>query len=644
MGADANGNDDDYKCKVGIELMAGSPKKRLKRLWMSGDTDKFEIVAEKLIKDKEISPDEIPEIKAKAEVMMNPKLRSTNNAPPVKKKTVKGLSVEIENRVLDESVEISTDDQQILKKIKEGKLSIKAQAKATKSKEELKKLYMVLERLDKEDRRLLYKYDFLKFDDECFQDLQDRVDTPPFHFEIFKTMEHSRRSCLVCPRGHAKSTNARKYILHQIVNQNVKFVLILGSSEDMAGQNLRWVRDSLVENSHIMSTYGHLKNKDKWSETEFETSTGIKVVAKGAGQKVRGANEKGRPDLIYIDDIEDDEGVDSFDRRLKLTDWLLSAVLPALSKNGRVIMTGTILHLDSLLRNVAQNKVRDHIPWDVLWYTAINKDSKGNEHALWPEMWSIEILKAKREAEPLVFAKEYQNDPRSGKMAVFDRAEYRYIKEEDVVRDPKRKVVGVSQKIVHCMLTTDYAASEKKGTDYTVLMMTGMDAAENLYVLEYERFRTADLFDIVEMIFEIAQGYWCTFMTSEKVAFQNMMKRFIETEMDKRKYPLHVEELVRSGTRKLYRIKALKAPIKAGKIFWMEHHTELEEELDHVTEGGLGRHDDVIDCLADAYSCQMAERDHNEANSKHEINSWEWCLEQGWFPTVQEEEDEALYG
>ena len=52
------------------------------------------------------------------------------------------------------------------------------------------------------------------------------------------------------------------------------------------------------------------------------TRNGVKVTALGAGQKIRGRRNKAmRPDIIVVDDIENDENTQSEDSRQKLFDW-----------------------------------------------------------------------------------------------------------------------------------------------------------------------------------------------------------------------------------------------------------------------------------------------------------------------------------
>tara|TARA_R110002051_G_scaffold204723_1_gene270818 strand:- start:11584 stop:13419 length:1836 start_codon:yes stop_codon:yes gene_type:complete len=611
--------------------MAGSPRRRIEKLKAEGKHLEADwLVARMKAKNRGIS--------LKEWEMDNPKPSGLVDKSPII--FIPGTKLQVSNKTYGKNITIPFHDKEILSKIRESKRVVKQKARIA-PKENIKTLYKVMQKLAADELKIKLRYDFGAFDEEFFQDIQDRVPTPKFHKEMFQLFEHSKRACVVCPRGHAKSTNARKYILHQILNEKVKYVIIVGASEDMAGQNLRWIRDQLTDNPKIIATYGNLHNKNKWSETEFITSTDIKVSAKGAEQKIRGANEKGRPDLFYIDDLEEDEQVSSRDRREKLRKWLVEALMPAKSVQGRIIMTGTILHTDSLLKNIALNKIRDHMYWDVLWYRALDENVSPPK-ALWPDMHSAEKLLALKEANPQSFSQEYQNDPRSGAMAVFKQEWYQYITEKDIRRDSIDKRIYVRGQLVHCMLTTDYAISEKEGADFTVLNMTGMDSDSNLYVLELERFRTSNIFEIVDMIFILMMKYFCEYMTSESVAFQTTMKKVIEKRMEEMKYFFFIKEMKRANLKKMYRIKALEAPIRNKKCFWQEEHVHLEDELNQVTATSLGKHDDIIDTLADAWQEQI-EALEDDGRKTVKINSMEWLIEQGLLPTTAEEDNVSLY-
>jgi hypothetical protein len=480
-------------------------------------------------------------------------------------------------------------------------------------------------------KRIMYKYDFEKFVDDMFNGedaLQDKTPTPKFHLEMYSAFSQAQRVCIVCPRGHGKSSTSRIYILHQILHGMVKYVILLGSSEDMAGQNMRWIRDQFTDNAMIKEVYGELYNKKKWAETEFVTSTNIKIVAKGAGQKIRGANEKGRPDLIYIDDLEDDEQVANRENRMKLANWFMRAVMPIRSKTGRFIVTGTILDNDSLLKNIAMNRYRDHLRWKVLWYQALNvNDVTGKEEALWQDMHPVEQLQSIREADPQMFAQEYQNNPTSGQMAVFRIEQFQWFKRSDIeIVDGDVKIFG---KKCHCMLHTDLAVSERTGADFTVLGVSAMSEDGSLYWPEVWKFRSNDIYDTISDIFRLIEMYNLDICTMEAIAFQKAVKRQIEREMDLRKKHFYIQEMPRHGTTKMARFKGLQSPVRAGKLFFLEEHQPyVEEEFLQLTATKLPNHDDFMDVVADGWETQVEARGR-KVKETVEVNTIEWARKSG---------------
>ncbi len=491
-----------------------------------------------------------------------------------------------------------------------------------------------------EQKRIIYKYDFQKFVDEMFGTqygeeeetvLQDKVETPWFHIQMYNAFQQSKRVCVVCPRGHGKSSASRLYILHQILNKEIRYCVIVGSSESMAGQNMRWIRDQLTDNQRLKEIYGDISSKKKWAETEFVTSTKIKVVAKGAGQSLRGENETGRPDLIYIDDIENDEAVRNKENRMILAKWFKEAILPMKSQNGRFIMTGTILDVDSLLKNVALNVVRDHIKWKVLWYQALNVDDKGKEYALWEQMKPLSELKALKEIDPQTFAQEYQNNPTSGQQAVFQINWFEWFSREHIKRLDNGKIT-IFDRPVNLMLHTDLAISEREGSDFTVIGISAMDDKGNLFWPEIIRFRSSDIYDIIQEIFRMVKDWMIDFVTMETIAFQKAIKRQIEREMEINKTFFHIEEMSRSNTTKMARFKSLQSPIKAGKMFFLQDQRPLiEMEFLKLTATKLPPHDDVLDVVSDGWEKQDEYR-ISAVKQNYEINTIEWAEKQGFLP------------
>ena len=101
-----------------------------------------------------------------------------------------------------------------------------------------------------------------------------------------------------------------------------------------------------------------------WQAGTIITANGAKVQVAGSGKKLRGLRHGAlRPDLVVLDDIENDENVQNPEQRDKTENWVKKTVLPLGGAGDKfdVIWIGTILHHDSALNRTLNNP---------LWRTA----------------------------------------------------------------------------------------------------------------------------------------------------------------------------------------------------------------------------------------------------------------------------------
>ncbi|WP_332832851.1 hypothetical protein [Escherichia coli] len=88
------------------------------------------------------------------------------------------------------------------------------------------------------------------------------------------------------------------------------------------------------------------------------TANNIKVTVAGSGKKLRGLRHGPyRPDLVILDDIENDEMVRNPEQRDKLHDWLTKTVMPLGEAGGknRYYLYRDHLHYDSVLSRTLNN-------------------------------------------------------------------------------------------------------------------------------------------------------------------------------------------------------------------------------------------------------------------------------------------------
>ncbi|MCG8643331.1 MAG: hypothetical protein MI862_26630 [Desulfobacterales bacterium] len=202
------------------------------------------------------------------------------------------------------------------------------------------------------------------------------------------------------PREFGKSTFFTfGDILHDLCFDLRWFILIISDTNDQATGFTLPIRLELEDNVRLRHDFGAL-NGPTWKKNDFTTSSGIRVLARGRGEKVRGLkNRQHRPDKAVVDDFENDENVENPDQIKKGMKWLRNAVIGSLGEGFCFLMVGNLFHPKSVLSQFIAEKDGDGKPlYRSKVYAAIINPGKPDERSLWPEHWPLERLHKKRRA------------------------------------------------------------------------------------------------------------------------------------------------------------------------------------------------------------------------------------------------------
>jgi hypothetical protein len=218
-------------------------------------------------------------------------------------------------------------------------------------------------------------------------------ETPAFHYEIIDDLHGSSRRVLeLAFRGAAKSTIAEEYIAIDACFRRFRNFIIVGESATRACERLAAIKHELDFNENLQTLFGNLHGVT-WNEDKVVLTNGVVIQAFGRGQSLRGTkHDDVRPDGCLIDDIEDEESVNSPDGRDKTERWLMRTLLPALAPRAKVRMLANMLDPDCLavrLRKTGLWTVREY-PWE---YIA----SDGARMATWPARFPLSHIDPTRE-------------------------------------------------------------------------------------------------------------------------------------------------------------------------------------------------------------------------------------------------------
>jgi len=247
-----------------------------------------------------------------------------------------------------------------------------------------------------------------------------RGKVPDFHLEWYKQYFSDTDEVLAAPRGFAKSTIFGIIGLsHDIVYENEEYIIYTSKNHASTVKFLEPIKTEFRSNKLLRWVYGDLtpKNtKDEHSgkdrEDIFDVNN-IRIEAVSFEKNPRGFRYGNkRPTKIILDDVEDDERVLNPDLRLKDSNKLNRAIIPAKDIiKGKIKIIGTILHINSLLNK----KIAE---WHGKVYRALND----NNESLWEDRFTYALLmKEKERIGSIAFQQEYMNDPSDNETSIIKR-------------------------------------------------------------------------------------------------------------------------------------------------------------------------------------------------------------------------------
>ena len=410
---------------------------------------------------------------------------------------------------------------------------------------------------------------------------------------------------IAAPRGHAKSTAiTHSYTLACIVFRVRSFILIVSDTETQSTFFLNDIKKELTENEDLIKLFdirGLTKDTDTDFIVEFNDGHQARVIAKGAGQSLRGVKwDSKRPDLIVCDDLENDEIVMNKDRRIKFQRWFTGTLQPCRSKDGIIRVVGTILHLDSMLqRLMPKEHRRDRVTFGDLkivgdfkdhWYAAkYRAHDRTFTKALWPSFKSLEWLKHERQTyldQGLadIWSQEYLNVPMDEERAPFRRGDFVKMDKDDWNQN------------FHYYVGTDFAVTESQKSDYSAFVIGAINPQGQLHIVRVIQERM-EPDQIEETLFSIIEHYNPELVFFEKGLIWSSIEPFVINGMTRRNLYFSYEALP-SVVDKVSRAGAIRSRMRVGAVkFNMDEDwwPDFEEELLRFPRGG---HDDQVDALS----------------------------------------------
>ena len=191
------------------------------------------------------------------------------------------------------------------------------------------------------------------------------------------------------PRGFAKTTLIKLYVVYCLIFTRHTFIVNVGNIEKNSSNLLKDVADIL--DSDIVRLYFGDYDADmvvNQSDFKYFKFYGQKCIlrSKGALTSMRGINvDNRRPNIIIMDDVQDEENAKSDIESSKLYDWIFNTLLRTRSPDGaiNIYVGNTYPHKGTIITKLAEDP-----EWISLILGAILEDGS----SLWAELHPIQLL------------------------------------------------------------------------------------------------------------------------------------------------------------------------------------------------------------------------------------------------------------
>lgn len=397
-----------------------------------------------------------------------------------------------------------------------------------------------------------------------------------------------KRVMVFMPPRHSKSMTTSEFFPAWYLGRNPdKYIITATYVSDLAEDFGRKVRNQILDPEYRKIFPGCQLAKDSQSAGKFNTASGGSYFAVGVGSAITG---RGAHCLLVDDPLKGREEAESETTRQKIKDWYQSTAYTRLMPGGAVIILMTRWHQDDL----AGWLLREHADenWEVISLPACDEDMTT---ALWPAAYPIERLREIRRAiGPREWSALYMQTPMPDGGGYFKREWLRHYKNVDNGRGMNRYI------------TVDPAGSKGKKSDFTAIIVWGLGADGNYYVLDMVRDRLS-LTERTARVMELHRKWKPKRVGYEKYSMQGDIEHLKDLQ-EKDNYRFDVVALG-GNMKKELRVERLVPLFEQGRVYLPEtlhradYNGKMVDLIDRFIEEEYvsfpaGLHDDILDCMA----------------------------------------------
>lgn len=466
----------------------------------------------------------------------------------------------------------------------------------------------------------------------------------------FITREGRKSHVLVLlPRDHQKSAIAGLYAAWRITKDPDIRILYISATSTLATKQLTFIKEILTSDTYRLFwpdlIHPEESKRAKWTESEIVVDHPLRkaryvrdatIFTAGLTTSVTGLHS----DLTIMDDLVVYENAYTAEGRAKV-ELLYSLLASVEGTRGEQLVVGTRYDPNDLY-NTMQSKMLDIFengeivrqePLYEVFQEQVEDRGDGTGVFLWPlqqsenGLWfgfNAEILAKKRalyQGNEVQFYAQYYNNPNLGTNSGIPRSYFQYY-DKSFLKFTQGNWY-VKDRRLNVFAAMDFAYSIDKSADYSSIVIVGIDYLNNIYLLDIDRFKTGQLNEYFEHLFQMHMKWNFHELTAETTAAQEVIVNSLKTNyirphglaLSIKPYKPHKYQGAKEE-----RINAVLQPRYANGQIWhfLGGNCQLLEDELILRKPP---HDDIKDALATAITSCIAPADsrmHNYSSYSYE--------------------------
>lgn len=433
---------------------------------------------------------------------------------------------------------------------------------------------------------------------------------------------------LLFPRDHGKSRYVAYRVAWELTKNPLLRVLYISATSNLAEKQLTFIKGIFESSIHRRYWPDHIRprlgDRSKWNATEMALDHPLRkqhnvrdpsIFCAGLTTGITGMH----CDIAVLDDVVVHENAYTEEGRKKVKSQysLLSSIEGADAKEWVV---GTRYHPRDLYHDMLEMKAEvfdeegdllGEEPIYEIMERPVETIGDGTGEFLWPRTQRTDgawfgfnraILAKKRGQylDRMQFRAQYYNDPSDPDSRPIDYDKFQYFERKALTQN--NGYWYYQNRRLNVIASIDFAYSTRKTSDFTALVVVGVDEFNNIYVLDINRFRTDRIKDYFQAILDASNRWGFRKLRAETTAAQQAIVRSLKEDyFAPHGLSIQVEEVkpTRHEGTKEERMEAVLVPRYDNMQVWHYRGGNTQLLEDELTTHNPA-HDDIKDALATA--------------------------------------------